>query len=107
MALTVRPTTALVVIVVLVVYQQVENLVLSPRITARTMSLHPAVAFGSVLVGGALLGAVGALVALPAAAITQAFVSTYVERYQIEESNFDHPPEDEPTPPAQSKEAGA
>ena len=106
-ALTVRPTTALVVIVVLVVYQQIENLLLSPRITARTMSLHPAVAFGSVLVGGALLGVVGALVALPAAAITQAFVSTYVERYQVEESNLDHPPEDEPAPPAHSEDAGA
>ena len=106
-ALTVRPITALVVIVVLVVYQQVENLVLSPRITARTMSLHPAVAFGSVLVGGSLLGVAGALVALPVAAVTQAFVSTYVERYQVEESNFDQPPQDQPTPPAHSEDAGA
>ena len=36
---------AIVVIIVLVVYQQIENLLISPRITARTMSLHPAVAF--------------------------------------------------------------
>ena len=97
-ALTISPITALIVIVVLVVYQQVENLVLSPRITARTMSLHPAVAFGSVLVGAALLGTVGALVALPAAAITQAFISTYVERYQVEESDLDQPHEEEITP---------
>ena len=102
-ALTVKPITALVVIVVLVAYQQIENLVLSPRITARTMSLHPAVAFGSVLVGAALVGTVGALVALPAAAITQAFVSTYVERYQVEESNLDQPyPEETTAPPMES-----
>ena len=69
------------------VYQQIENILLSPRITARTMSLHPAVAFGSVLVGTTLLGAVGALVALPAAAIIQAFVSTYVERHHVAESD--------------------
>lgn len=104
-ALTVKPITALVVIVVLVAYQQIENLVLSPRITARTMSLHPAVAFGSVLVGAALVGTVGALVALPAAAITQAFVSTYVERYQVEESILDQPHPEE-TPQADEDAAG-
>jgi len=73
--------------VVLVVYQQIENIVLAPRITARTMSLHPAVAFGSVLVGAALLGTVGALIALPAAAIIIAFVSTYLQRYHVHEED--------------------
>ena len=87
-ALTVRPITAVIVVVGLVIYQQIENMLLSPRVTARTMSLHPAVAFGSVLVGTTLLGAVGALVALPAAAIIQAFVSTYVERHHVDESKL-------------------
>ena len=97
-ALTVSPFTALIVIAVLVVYQQLENLVLAPRITARTMALHPAVAFGAVLVGAALLGAVGALVALPAAAILQAFISTYVERHHVEESDQDQPDTEELAP---------
>ncbi|MCY4369170.1 MAG: AI-2E family transporter [bacterium] len=97
-ALTVSPLTALIVIAVLVVYQQLENLVLAPRITARTMALHPAVAFGAVLVGAALLGAVGALVALPAAAILQAFISTYVERHHVEESDPDQPDTEELAP---------
>ncbi len=90
-ALTVSPLTVLIVIVVLVVYQQLENIVLAPRITARTMALHPAVAFGSVLVGSALIGAVGALVALPAAAIIQAFISTYVERHEVGQPGVDEP----------------
>ena len=97
-ALTVDPVTSLIVLVVLVVYQQIENLILAPRITARTMSLHPAVAFGAVLVGASLLGTVGALVALPAAAIAQAFVSAYIERYHVEEPDVDQPQEEE-TPP--------
>ena len=87
-ALTVRPITAVVVIIGLVVYQQIENILLAPRITARTMSLHPAVAFGSVLVGTTLLGVVGALVALPATAIIQAFVSSYVEQHHVDESHL-------------------
>ncbi len=102
-ALTVRPITAVVVIVGLVAYQQIENMFLSPRITARTMSLHPAVAFGSVLVGTTLLGPVGALVALPATAIIQAFISTYVEQHHVAESHLG-PDSEQPTgetePPA-------
>ena len=103
-ALTEGPAAAVIVVIVLVVYQQIENLVLSPRITARTMSLHPATAFGSVLVGSALLGAVGALLALPVAAIIQAFVSTYIERYQVDEKNLGG--EQQPAPSSSPAEDG-
>jgi predicted PurR-regulated permease PerM len=75
-----------VVIVFLVVYQQVENYLLAPRITARTMQLHPAVAFGTVIAGAALFGPIGAVLALPSAAIIQAFGSTLIERHEVVES---------------------
>ena len=68
------PVDAVWVLAFITLYQQFENLVLSPRITARTMSLHPAVAFGAVIAGGAILGPIGALLALPAAASIQALV---------------------------------
>jgi len=77
-ALLDNPIDALWVSVVVLAYQQVENYVLAPPITAQTMDVHPAVAFGSVLAGAGLLGAVGALLALPAAAVFQAFVSSYL-----------------------------
>ncbi len=48
---TVGPWTALWVLVFVVVYQQFENYLLQPRITARTVDIHPAVAFGSVVAG--------------------------------------------------------
>ncbi len=82
-ALTVEPVDALYVLVFTVVYQQIENYVLHPRITARTVDVHPAVAFGAVIAGAALLGAVGALIAIPAAATMQGFVGTYVRRYEV------------------------
>ncbi|MFJ9951940.1 AI-2E family transporter [Kitasatospora sp. NPDC091207] len=82
-ALTVEPVDALWVLVFVVVYQQIENYLLHPRITARTVDVHPAVAFGSVIAGAALLGAVGALIAIPAAATLQGFVGTYVRRYEV------------------------
>jgi predicted PurR-regulated permease PerM len=85
-ALFTDPIKAVWVLVALVAYQQIENFVLQPRITAKTMALHPAVAFGAVLAGAALLGAIGALIALPTAAIIQAFVSTYLEQHEVVEN---------------------
>lgn len=85
-ALFADPVKAVWVVVALVGYQQVENFLLQPRITARTMALHPAIAFGAVLAGAGLLGAIGALIALPTAAIIQAFVSTYIEQHEVIEA---------------------
>ena len=93
-ALAVSPADALWVLGFAVVYQQVENYLFAPRITARTMSLHPAVAFGSVLVGGGLFGPIGAILALPAAAVIQAVGSTYIGRHEVVETPMttDHVP---------------
>lgn len=77
------PVKALIVAIAILVYQQIENYFLAPRITARTMELHPAVAFGAALAGGAALGVVGALLALPAAAMVQALVSAAGSRYDV------------------------
>lgn len=82
-AFTVNPWYALWVLGFVVVYQQFENYVLQPKLTAKTVDIHPAVAFGSVIAGTALLGAVGALVAIPAIATLQAFLGAYVKRYDV------------------------
>lgn len=83
LALTVSPTAALWLLLFEVGYQQVENYVIHPRITAVTVNVHPAVAFGAVLVGAALMGAIGALIAIPVTATLQAFLGTYVHRYDL------------------------
>jgi predicted PurR-regulated permease PerM len=80
------PGKGIAVLVFVVVYEQLENYLLAPRVTAKTMALHPAVSFGAVIAGGTLLGAPGALMALPIAATVQAFVSTYLQRYTLVES---------------------
>ncbi|WP_416967462.1 AI-2E family transporter [Streptomyces sp. 4F14] len=82
-AFTVDPWYALWVLVFVVVYQQFENYVLQPKLTSRTVDIHPAVAFGSVIAGTALLGAVGALISIPAVATLQAFLGAYVKRYDV------------------------
>lgn len=67
-ALTISPTTSLIVIVYYVIYQQVENYVIVPNIMRRTVSVPGAVTVVAVLVGGTLLGVLGALIAIPVAA---------------------------------------
>ena len=77
-ALLHSPRTGLVVLIVIVAYQQLENYLFSPRITAHTMEIHVALAFGAVIAGTALLGIVGAFLALPVAATAQAFISSWL-----------------------------
>ena len=83
-----RPITALWVLIWILVYQQIENYLLSPKITAHTMDLHPAVAFGAALAGASLFGPMGAILALPAAAVIQAFVSAYLDRHDVVENDL-------------------
>ena len=87
-ALLESPGRAVAVGVYILVYQQLENYLLAPKITERTMALHPAVSFGSAIAGATLLGVPGALMALPTAATVQAFVSSYLERHDVVESHL-------------------
>ncbi|MGI8328994.1 AI-2E family transporter [Actinomadura scrupuli] len=50
------------------IYQQVENYLIAPRVMKRSVDVQPAVTVIAALIGGALLGMVGALLAIPAAA---------------------------------------
>jgi predicted PurR-regulated permease PerM len=84
---------AVIVVVWVVVYQQVENVWLAPRLSARTMEVNGAVAFGAALAGGALGGPMGAFMALPLAALVTAFVRTYGRSYPLAyDSPHDRPP---------------
>ena len=84
------PTKALIILVFILVYQQVENYLFSPRITARTLELHPALAFGGALAGAAVLGPIGALLALPAVAMGQALISAWGVRHDVIDDPLTH-----------------
>jgi predicted PurR-regulated permease PerM len=62
------PTKAIIALVYFIVYQQTENYLVAPRIMQRTMSVPGAVTIVAALIGGTLLGMLGALLAIPAAA---------------------------------------
>ncbi|MDP9373083.1 MAG: AI-2E family transporter [Chloroflexota bacterium] len=64
-ALSVGPGQALIVLVSMVLYQEFESRVLIPRVYGQTLRLSPVAVMVALLVGGKLLGVVGALLALP------------------------------------------
>ncbi len=65
------PTDTIVWAIFSVIYQQVENTVIQPRIQARAVAVHPLVVLVSVLFGSTLFGVLGALLAIPVAAAIQ------------------------------------
>lgn len=73
----------LLVLAYAVIYQQIENYRLSPKISADTMSLNGGVAFGAALAGGAIGGPVGAFVALPIAALMSSTIANYARSYTV------------------------
>ena len=77
------PGHALILLAWVLVYQSVENTVLSPRLSAKTMEVPGAVAFGAAVAGGALAGPLGAFMALPFAALITAVLNNSGKRYDV------------------------
>lgn len=90
-------TAGLIVLGYVLVYQQIENYWLSPRLSAKTMSLNGGVAFGAALAGGAIAGPMGAFTALPVAALITSFISNYFASHDVVY-------EKTPTPPSPPKQ---
>ena len=64
------------------IYQQVENYVIYPRVMRRTVDVPGAVIVIAALVGAALLGVVGALLAIPTAAAVLLVIREVVVKRQ-------------------------
>jgi predicted PurR-regulated permease PerM len=71
------PVDTIIWVIFSVIYQQVENTVIQPRIQARAVAVHPFVVLVSVLFGSTLFGVLGALLAIPVAAAIQITIREY------------------------------
>lgn len=78
-----RPVLGIIALGWALVYQQVENLTLEPKISAKATDVHPAVAFVTVLLGTALFGVAGAVLAIPVVAMLLSLVGIYVRRHEL------------------------
>jgi len=78
-----HPVTGVLALVWSILYQQVENLTIEPKISAKAVDVHPAVAFASVMFGAALFGVAGALLAIPVSAMLMALADSRHKRYEL------------------------
>jgi predicted PurR-regulated permease PerM len=90
------PIDTIVWVIFSVIYQQVENTVIQPRIQARAVAVHPFVVLVSVLFGSTLFGVLGALLAIPVAAAIQ--ITIREVRTFKDTPAEDLPPPGEPAP---------
>ena len=81
-ALLVSPLTAVIWLVYVFAYQQAENYLIQPYVYGRAVQVHPLIVILAILIGSALAGILGALVAIPVAASIQSVVRDYWAFYQ-------------------------
>jgi predicted PurR-regulated permease PerM len=106
-ALTISPSTALLVAVYAIVIQQIETYVLVPRIMGHTVGISPLTVFLGILIGATLYGIPGAFLAVPIAGLAQVIMAhllrseddTQAEAHVAGEAEGAHVAE-EPTPPS-------
>jgi predicted PurR-regulated permease PerM len=77
-ALTVSVPVAIATLAYYVAYRLAEDYLLVPRIMRRTVNVPPVVTIVALLIGGALLGILGALLAIPAAAVVELLLTELV-----------------------------
>jgi predicted PurR-regulated permease PerM len=77
------PIDVLWIVLFATVYQQIENYVLTPKVSNRTMDINSGVALAAVFIGAALFGPIGAIIGIPLVAIVVAVFEAYGQRYEI------------------------
>ena len=99
-----HPWIGVIALIWAILYQQVENLTIEPKINARAINVHPAVAFASVMLGASLFGVAGALLAVPVAAMAISLIEVRKLRYEIPEDEDESEIEPDPDEPSQKKQ---
>jgi predicted PurR-regulated permease PerM len=113
-AFLVKPDVAILVAIVMLVGWFIDENILAPVVRAGALELHPIVVTFAFLLGGQLAGAIGAIVAIPLAAVVQAFVVKYLEQYRAQrgwpgpdDAVAPSAPSPAPSPPDESAAAPA
>jgi predicted PurR-regulated permease PerM len=73
------PIKALFAVIVLIVVQQIDSTLISPKVVGDSVGLHPLFVMLSIIIGGAYFGLWGMLIAVPTAAIIKMFLIRWIE----------------------------
>jgi predicted PurR-regulated permease PerM len=82
-ALFTSPVAALIILGYYILYQQIENYLVQPRIQANSTNMSPLLVFSSVVIGVSFSGLFGGLVAIPIAGCIRIAVLDYLQRKKL------------------------
>lgn len=82
-ALFTSPLSALIILAYYILYQQIENYVIQPRIQANSTNMSPLLVFSSVIIGVSFSGLFGGLVAIPVAGCLRIILLDYLTRRKL------------------------
>lgn len=82
-ALFTSPVAALIILAYYILYQQIENYVVQPRIQSNSTNMSPLLVFASVVIGVSFGGLLGGLVAIPLAGSTRILVIDYLNHKNL------------------------
>jgi predicted PurR-regulated permease PerM len=77
------PSSALIILAYYILYQQIENYVIQPRIQSNSTDMSPLLVFTSVILGVSFSGLIGGLVAIPLAGCLRIIVLDYLRSNKI------------------------
>lgn len=87
--LFVSPTTALIALAIVVAVQQLDALVMQPRVMSEQVDLHPLLVILSLLVGGTLFGVPGMVLSIPVAAVLKGMFVFWFEKRTARQMSAD------------------
>lgn len=79
-ALFSSPVSAVIILAYYILYQQIENYVIQPRVQANATNMSPLLVFGSVIIGVSFGGLLGGLVAIPVAGSLRILLIDFLHR---------------------------
>ncbi len=83
------PIKALFAVIAMLVIQQIDGAVISPKVVGDSVGLHPVFVIISIIIGGSYFGLLGMVIAVPAAAVIKLLLGRLLEtRKQIKASAF-------------------
>lgn len=79
-ALFTSPISAIIILGYFVLYQQIENYIIQPKVQANSTNMSPLLVFTSVVIGANIAGLLGGLLAIPIAGCLRVLVLDYIEQ---------------------------
>jgi len=81
-----NPHKGFLIFIYILIVQQIDNLIIDPRILSNKLSIKPIIIISSIIVGGGLFGPVGLFLATPVAALIKSSIDVFMN-YKFNENN--------------------